>query len=270
VFVTPMNRLTEKDDWSPDYVTDDIAQRLAAAETFHRTNKNVRELWDRVLLPILRECGARTAVEIGSAPGQNLVRLSKELGVAPFGIEYTEEGARLNRELFIRNGLNPDNVLCEDFFSPTLDSLAGTFDIVVSFGFVEHFDDPVPAIKRQIDFCRPGGYVAIIIPNIQGIYYVWNKVFNPRVIETHNTAMMRNGAFFAMCEEIANFEVIFGGSDGAFEYGLLTHNNSFISRAAVSIMRRLAPGLRLFDQRVLAPLGVGLPSNLVVVGKKKQ
>jgi len=264
-----MKRLTEKDDWSPDYVKADIVQQLAAAETFQRTNRNARDLWDCILLPILRTCNARTAVEIGSAPGQNLVKLAKELGVTPFGIEYTEEGARLNRELFVRNGLNPDNVLCEDFFSPALDSLAGTFDIVTSFGFVEHFDEPVPVIKRHIDFCRVGGYVAISIPNIQGIYYFWNKVFNPRVIETHNTAIMRNGVFFALCEELDNFEIIFSGSNGAFEYGLLTHNGSLISRAAVSIMRRLAPGLCLFDRLVLAPLGAGHPSHLIVVGKKR-
>ncbi len=98
------------------------------------------------------------------------------IGVAPYGIEYTEEGARLNRELFIRNGLNADNVLCEDFFSPALDRLAGTFDIVISFGFVEHFDDPRPVIKRHIEFCRPGGYVAIVIPNLQGVYYFWNII----------------------------------------------------------------------------------------------
>jgi SAM-dependent methyltransferase len=265
-----MKRLTEKNDWSPDYVTDDFSQRIAVAETFHRTNRNVRELWDCVLLPILKKGHFRTAVEIGSAPGQHLVRLSKELGLIPYGIEYTEEGARLNREMFARHGLSPDNVLHEDFFSPALDRLSGTFDLVASFGFVEHFADPVPVIKRHLDFCRSGGYVAIVIPNLQGIYYVWNAIFNPRLIEIHNTAMMKNGTFFKMCRNIENFDVIFSGSSGAFEYGQLTHDARFVSRACVSVMRRLAPVIYLFDRFVLTPFGGGHPSHLVVIGRKAQ
>lgn len=96
--------------------------------------------------------------------------------------------------MFARNGFSPDNVLCEDFFSPTLDRLAATFDLVASFGFVEHFADPLPVIKRHIEFFRPKGNVAVVIPNLQGIYHVWNAIFNPRLIEIPNAAMMGSQA----------------------------------------------------------------------------
>jgi SAM-dependent methyltransferase len=263
-----MKRLTEKDDWSPDYAIDDAARRLDDVESYYRSSANIRELWDRVLLPILRNQGARSAVEIGSAPGQNLIELAKGLGVTPFGIEYTEEGARLNRQLFVRNGFDPSNVWQEDFFSAALDPRLGTFDIAVSFGFVEHFDDPVPVIRRQIELCRVGGHAVIIIPNLQGLYYHWNNAFNPRVIETHNTAMMRNGAFFAMCESIGNLQIIFKGFVGTFDYGLLTHAGKFIPRAGISLLRRVAPAVQMLDRQVLTRLGVGHAPYIVVVGKR--
>ena len=263
-----MKRLTEKDDWSPDYAESDSEHRIDGIEEFYRTNENIRELWDRVLLPRLRDCGARTAVEIGSAPGQNLIELANGLGITPFGIEYTEEGTELNRRLFARHGIGADHVLCDDFFSPALDSRLGTFDIALSFGFVEHFDDPVPVIRRQLEFCRVGGYVIIIIPDLRGIYYVWNAVFNARVIETHNTTMMRNDSFFKMCEGIASLEVIFKGSIGTFEYGLLTHAGKFIPRAGISLVRRISPAIRAFDRHVLARLGLGQSPYLVVIGKR--
>lgn len=263
-----MKRLTEKDDWIPDYAIDDVAQRLDGLEKFYRTNKNMRELWDIVLMPLLRGRGAKSAVEIGSAPGQNLIELAKALQVTPFGIEYTEEGVRVNRKLFERNGISPDNVLCEDFFAPALDGRLGTFDIALSFGFVEHFDDPAAVIRRQIDFCRVGGYPVIVIPNLQGLYYYWNKGFNPRVIETHNTAMMRNGAFFKMCEEIGNLQIVFEGSIGAFDHGLLTHRGQFMARAGISLLRRLEPAMQWLDRFILTPLGLGHAPYLVVVGRK--
>jgi SAM-dependent methyltransferase len=263
-----MKRLTEKEDWSGDYRDTDVARRLDAIEAFYRTNKNVREIWDAVLLPILRDKGARSAVEIGSAPGQNAVELARGLGVTPFGIEYTEEGARLNRQLFLRNGINPENVRCEDFFSPALDALRGMFDIALSFGFVEHFDDPVAVIKRQIDLCRTGGHAVIAIPNLRGLYYSWNKMFNPRVIETHNIAMMRDDTFFEMCESIGNLQIVFRGFVGAFDYGLLTHRGQFTARAGITLLRHLTPATQTLDRHVLAKLGLGHAPYIVVVGKK--
>ena len=265
-----MKRLTEKTDWSPDYAIDDTAGRFDGIEAFYRTNRNTRALWDDVLLPVLRDRGAKTALEIGSAPGQNLIELANGLGITPFGIEYTDEGARLNRQLFVRNGFSPDNVLCEDFFAPALDARLCTFDIVLSFGFVEHFDDPAPVIRRQIDFCRVGGYAVVVIPNLQGLYYFWNQIFNPKVIETHNTGMMRNGAFFRMCEAAGGFEVIFKGAVGSFDHGLLTHDGKFIPRVGISLLRRLASATRALDRYILSPLGVGHPPYLVVVGQRKE
>jgi len=263
-----MRRLTEKDDWSHDYEIDDVSRRLDDVETFYQTNRSIRELWDSVLLPALRSHGARSALEIGSAPGQNLIELAKGLGITPFGIEYTEAGARLNRQLFLRNGISPNNVRCEDFFSPALDALMGSFDIVLSFGFVEHFDDPLMVIKRQIDLCRTGGYAVIVIPNLQGLYYWWNKFFNSRVIETHNIAMMRDNVFFKMCESIGNLQVVFRVFVGAFDYGLLTHRGQFMARVGITLLRRVAPATQALDRHVLAKLGLGHQPYIVVVGKK--
>jgi len=263
-----MKCLTNREDWSPDYRVDDVSRRLGEIEMYYNSNRNLRELWDDILLPLLRTCGAQSAVEIGSAPGQNLIELARGLGITPFGIEYTEEGAQLNRRLFVRNGLSPDNVINEDFFSPTLDTHFGRFDITLSFGFVEHFDDPTPVIRRQIDFCRIGGHAVIVIPNIQGLYYVWNNTFNRRVIETHNTTMMKDQMFFKLCEGIGNLEIIFSGAVGAFDYGLLTHNGKFFPRAGISVLRRMAPVLHVFDKYFLANLGLGQPPYLMVVGKR--
>lgn len=266
--VEPMNRLTEKADWSPDYITDDMSRYLTDLEQFNQKNRNVRELWDCIIFPLLREKGLNTAIEIGSAPGYNLIELAKGIGVTPFGIEYTQEGALVNRALFAKFGYDPGNVRCDDFFSAEVDSLRNQFDLTLSFGFIEHFDNPGQVVERQIDLCKPGGYAIIVIPNIRGIYSLWSKLFDPRVLATHNLALMKPGVFFATCAAVPNFEIVFKGYSGVFEYGLLTHNETFLGRLGVSVMRRLGPALEWLDRSLMRRIGLGSPPYLLVVGRK--
>lgn len=263
-----MNRLTEKAFWSKDYVTDDERGYLDAVQETYRTNRSLRELWDEVLLPRLRDERAQTVVELGSAPGYNLIELAKGLGVTPYGIEYTEEGTRTNRRLFARHGYDAENVICDDMFAPSLDRLRGRFDIAMSFGLIEHFDDPKGAIERQVEFCRPGGIVIAGIPYLRGAYALWNDAFDPEVRATHNMRLMKGNAFFDLCDSIAAIKVELRASVGVFEYGLLQHRNQVLARAGISALRRVAPVLTWLDRHVLRPVGLGHPPYLVVVARK--
>ena len=39
------------------------------------------------------------------------------------------------------------------------------FDVVASFGLIEHFQDPASILRHHARFCRPGGCVAVTVPN---------------------------------------------------------------------------------------------------------
>lgn len=264
-----MKRLTEKEDWSSDYKDADLDRRLDDIEFLYRSDANMRELFDRVVLPILARGRPRSVLEIGSAPGQNLIEVFRSTGAVPYGIEYTEEGAALNRRLFRRNGVDPANVRCEDFFSAALDDWRGKFDATLSLGFVEHFEEPQIAIRRQIDLCGPEGCAVVTIPNLQGIYYWWNRLFNPRVIETHNIKLMRSDRFFHIFEQWNDIHVTFKGYVGSFEYGLLTHRGQFVARAGIWLLRRLAPAIQMVDRHVLSKIGLSQAPYQVVVANKR-
>ncbi len=263
-----MKRLTRQDDWAGDYQVDDLDRRLQEIEAFYRTNRSLRELWDAFLLPTLRGKGAHNAVEIGSAPGWNLLEMARGLDVTPYGIEYTEDGVALNRHLFAVNGIDAENVRCEDFFSDAIDDWRGKFDIVSSFGFVEHFDDTVAVLRRHLDLCQPGGYIVVTIPKLHGPYYTWNKWFNPRVIETHNIDLMRGDTFFERFETIEGLEIIDRKIIGAFDYGLLTHRGQFVARLGISLLRRVDRLSQAIDRHVLTRLKLGLAPYMAVVGRK--
>ena len=82
-------------------------------------------------------------LEIGSAPGDQLVQFKRIFGYDPYGVEYSESGATLNRHVFALNDISPDQVIYSDFFSKDFqEQYCSYFDIVLSRGFIEHFAEP--------------------------------------------------------------------------------------------------------------------------------
>lgn len=204
-------RLTEREYWDSQY-----ARRLPPASApppqspFKRLLKRLlgaklrewmrdyREylLWDVIYRSYLQARRGATALEVGSAPGAHLIQLHKVFGLEPYGVEYSEQGVRLNREEFQKNGIDPGRVLHADFFSEEFQrTYAGFFDVVVSRGFVEHFTDVKAVVAAHVRLLAPGGLLLITIPNLRGVNYFLQRWFNRAVLPLHNLAIMRRSAF---------------------------------------------------------------------------
>ena len=139
-------------------------------------------------------------LEVGSAPGEHLVRLNKQYGFIPYGIEYSESGNELNREIFASNNIDPDNVIYADFFSDEVhERYKGAFDIVISRGFIEHFTDVRSVIEKHNNLLAEGGYLLIIsIPNLNGVNYALGRFFHKELIPLHNLSIMRKQEFIEL------------------------------------------------------------------------
>jgi SAM-dependent methyltransferase len=61
----------------------------------------------------------------------------------------------------------------------------GPFDIVISFGFVEHFPDAGSVLKKLGDLCRLGGYIVTAVPSMEGFNWWISKTFRPSVAVGH-------------------------------------------------------------------------------------
>jgi 2-polyprenyl-3-methyl-5-hydroxy-6-metoxy-1,4-benzoquinol methylase len=48
---------------------------------------------------------------------------------------------------------------------------AGSFDVVAAFNFIEHVPDPRATLREMWRILRPGGCVALMVPNISGIFH---------------------------------------------------------------------------------------------------
>ncbi|MCP4580771.1 MAG: class I SAM-dependent methyltransferase [candidate division Zixibacteria bacterium] len=160
-------------------------------------------------------------IEIGSAPGKNLVNLSKIFDYIPYGVEYTESGVEANRELFKKNGLDEDNIILADFFDEKFQAeYNDQFDIVMSLGFIEHFEDPRDVVEKHINLIKPGGYLLVAIPNFRGINYLLSSYFCRHTLKAHNLEIMKKKNFISLFDS-GKLEIVKSRFYGTLNFGLI-------------------------------------------------
>jgi 2-polyprenyl-3-methyl-5-hydroxy-6-metoxy-1,4-benzoquinol methylase len=122
-------------------------------------------------------------LEIGCARSATLPYFAKEFGFEVTGIDYSEVGCEMAQAILEEEGIK-GTVLCEDFFTPS-DTLKEQFDVVVSFGVAEHFQDTAGCISAFSRFLKPGGIIITNIPNMVGIVGYIQKVINRPIFDIH-------------------------------------------------------------------------------------
>jgi spore coat polysaccharide biosynthesis protein SpsF len=126
-----------------------------------------------------------SVLEVGCAPAKWLAFYAERFGARVTGIEYTDGGAQLSRANLSALGI-PGEIRRADFF----DTPATPADVVLSLGFIEHFDDLEAVFARHLDFLGPGGRLVIGVPNYRGLLGQVQRWANPAHLAMHNVAAM--------------------------------------------------------------------------------
>lgn len=122
-------------------------------------------------------------LEIGCAGSAWLPYFAREYGFQISGLDYSEHGCAQEREILSRAGI-PGDIVCADMFDPP-PSMAGAFDVVVSLGVVEHFEDTAACLRACAHFLRPGGRIITEVPNMHGLVGWVTKTTNRPVYDIH-------------------------------------------------------------------------------------
>lgn len=125
----------------------------------------------------------KTLLEIGCARSVWLPWLAKRFGFVVSGLDYSAAGCEQARRVLIREGITGHIYPC-NFFDPPKKML-GSFDVVVSFGVVEHFDDTAAVIHAFSRFLKPGGLLITNVPNMAGFIGRLQKLCNRAVYDIH-------------------------------------------------------------------------------------
>lgn len=200
-------QLTEKQYWDNHWEQ----SRLPAI--MDPTTKNpINRQIVRIFKEVLPE-KKLSALEIGGAPGQFIAYLSKHHGYEANVIEYSEMGCRKTNENFDALGLNV-NVYNRDLFDDLSD--LPRFDVVISMGFIEHFNDLDSVFRRHIDLLSKNGILVVGVPNFGGIYQKVLKHTSPHMLSRHNLEAM-DIQNWSPIERVYGLTPLFKGYIGGFE-----------------------------------------------------
>jgi SAM-dependent methyltransferase len=194
-------RLTQREDWTgrPSLKDGDTARRVFA-----------REQWMQVIRDTLPPTRL-DLLELGCSPGFLGAVLMDGTDWVPFGVDYADDADEY-RTSFEQIG-KAATLYQGDLFQFAPDR---EFDVVCSFGLVEHFrgSDLNQVLAIHHKFVRPGGYVVILLPNFTGVQYLWHYLFDRPSLDTHNVGTM-NLELFRPFDELG-YDIMFKDYHGHF------------------------------------------------------
>lgn len=159
-----------------------------------------------------------TFFEVGCGSSGWLPYFAQKYNYKVSGLDYSEIGCQLAIKNLQLLNINYDTILCKDFFLPN-PSEGKKFDVVFSYGVIEHFTNPkeVVAIFEK-NFLNEGGAMITLVPNFTGIVAWITKKIMPEVYDIHNKIS---------AEQLASYhtengmKVLKNGYAGIFSFGVM-------------------------------------------------
>ena len=132
---------------------------------------------------LLKDKKKFSVLEIGCANSIWPIYFHQYFNAEVYGVDYSEVGCEKSRALLDHYHI-PGEIYCADLFSPP-SNLLQKFDLVVSFGVVEHFEDTAYCLKSCAAFVIPGGLLLTLIPNIPSVIGFIQKFVDREVYDVH-------------------------------------------------------------------------------------
>lgn len=138
-----------------------------------------------------------TFIEIGGFPGKIAAYFKIKYNFDVTILDYFIDPKVVNKTE-IKNGIpeNSINVIESNFFEY---NSRVKYDIVCSFGFIEHFENIEDTIKRHVQLLKPSGILLISLPNFRGINGLLQKFADPNNLAIHNLNAMRTNILKEGC-----------------------------------------------------------------------
>lgn len=122
-------------------------------------------------------------VEVGCARSAVLPLFAKKLGFQVSGIDYSPNGCEQTRLILRREDVQGEVFCCDIFAIP--DDLVERFDVVVTFGLIEHFSNTTEIVTALSRLIKPGGLVFTNVPNMYGMTGFTQKILDKKVYDIH-------------------------------------------------------------------------------------
>lgn len=207
-----MKRLTSSGYWEDTYQH----RHYRSSSHFTGLTNHCNRLILQKLLSIPVE--GKRVLEIGAGDSYWLPYLAEKFPGSQFtGLDYSAKGCELLSQRASRAKV-PVEVICADLFAgvPSIDI---PFDVVISFGVVEHFDDLGKTLAAKRRYLHNDGIMFTLIPNMAGILGTLTKRLDPEVYAQHNPHDLHS---FLDGHRRAGLTPVSWGYLGASNFGILS------------------------------------------------
>lgn len=149
-------------------------------------------------------------MEIGGAPGDIMAYMSKEHNIDVSTVDFCNESILLNQ--LSNKGISRFHIYNEDFSTFDLSDFKERYDLVASWGFVEHFslEESDMYIQKQKQMVSKNGYLIVELPNIRGVNWLIYRVFNNELLKIHNIKTMDLGFIRDAINRDNEFNILYG------------------------------------------------------------
>ncbi len=162
-------------------------------------------VFGNILAKLIKDNNIKTAVELGGFPGYYTIYFKKYQHIDATLLDYFVHDG-LIRELLNKNGMNYEDIsiIEADLFTYQPEK---RYDLVTSFGLVEHFYDLKDIIARHIALLNPEGTLFITLPNFTGVNGWIQRKFDSENYDKHNISSMDPELLMQICRELGLIEV---------------------------------------------------------------
>lgn len=193
----------------------------------------------------------KKCIEIGCYPGRYL-SVFGELGYELFGIDMTDKleilPVWLNEQHY-----KVGSLIKMDFldFKPKQ-----KFDVVSSFGFIEHFTDWDNILMKHINMVKEGGYLIVEVPNFYGAFQNWvHFTFDRSNYERHCILAMDIEKWKQIIED-NKFEIIYAKYFGKFNFWAMDADLTLKEKFFLKIFKKFRRPLSILlpnDRKIYSP-----------------
>jgi 2-polyprenyl-3-methyl-5-hydroxy-6-metoxy-1,4-benzoquinol methylase len=195
---------------------------------------------EKIIKKYIPATNGGNCIEIGSFPGPFLTVFG-DMGYTLNGIDFHPKNERDLPAWLLSQGYKIDEFKTVDFFNH---ATTKKFDVVASFGFIEHFENYDEVILKHAELVSDDGYVIITTPNFRGSIQCWlHKTFDNENLLLHNLESMQPQKWAALLRN-NGFEIIYQGFFGGFLFWRANEKMGKVKEKVFWFVVRIIPRLR--------------------------
>lgn len=161
---------------------------------------------------VIQHHNIQNLIEIGGFPGYYSVWASSKFNISSTLLDFYIIPSLTEKLKDINQCKKDIQLVQKDLFSAG-NELFNSYDLCISNGLIEHFEDTQDIINRHINYLKPGGTLFISLPNFTGLNGWFQKKFDPENYEKHYIRCMDPKFLKQTCIEIGltNIQVNYSG-----------------------------------------------------------